>query len=308
MHVLKQLADQGVDVVSMSTRGTLDGTAMAFLGPAAERVKCLKLDILDLEGLRGAIREYEIGAVVHGAAVTAIGETERRQPREAVMVNVCGTATALEAARLEGVRRFVYLSSALVYGSSDPTVPISEDQPPRPSGIYAVTKHAAECLVLRYGELFEFETALLRISAPYGPLEHPTGGRQLLSLIHGWCRAALAGGTVRVEGDLARDFTYVGDTAAGIALAATVPSIPRRLYNLACGRNISFREVLSLLKTLCPGLRVIEVTAKEEFFFRESQRGPLAIDRARRELGFIPATDLVQGLKTYLEWLTNHAH
>ena len=306
LHVLRALATRGDAVVSVSTRGALDTDGRALLGEAADRIVFLKAEITDLAGLRQIVRDHGVTRIVHGAAITAIGDMERQAPYPAVMVNVGGTATVLEAARLESLRRVVYLSSATIYGSGDPAVPIPEDQPIRPAGIYAITKQAAEALVLRYQTLFDLDPVILRISAPYGPLEHPTGGRQLMSPIYGWCRAALAGEPVCLDADLERDFTWVGDTADAIVRALHADRLSARVYNVGAGRNVRFSEVLAALAALRPGFKVTQTAGAVDAFFRDSLRGPLDVTRARRDLGWEPRTGMAEGLTRYLDWLPTH--
>ncbi|MBI4527163.1 MAG: NAD(P)-dependent oxidoreductase [Deltaproteobacteria bacterium] len=308
IHVMRQLAEHGETVVSLSTGGSLDDLAGEFLGKAEERVVSIKGDVLKLAEIRESLRRYEIKTVVHGAAVTAIGALEKEVPYQAVMVNVGGSATMLEASRLEGVRRFLYLSSATIYGSGDPAIPLREEFGVNPRGIYAITKRAAEQIVCRYLDLFPMEGAILRISTPYGPMERPTGRRELMSPIFGWCRAAAAGQEVTLSGDLQRDFTYAADTGKGIVLACEAPRLPRRIYNISSGRNISFSEALKILCSLQPKLRVrYEEVSGDQSFFRDSLRGPLDITRAREDFGFVPEYDVERGLRSYLKWLESHA-
>lgn len=304
IHIMRQLAEQGESVISVSTSGALDDVARRFLGDTAQRISCVKADVLDLEKLRAVLREFAVGTVIHGAAITAIGELEREVPYQAVMVNVGGTATMLEASRWEGVQRFLYLSSATIYGSGDPKIPLHEDTLLNPSGIYSITKRAAEQIVCRYFDIFKMEGAILRISTPYGPMEKPSGRRELMSPIYGWARAAIAGKEVTLEGDLQRDFTYVVDMARGVVLAWQSRCLPHRVYNISSGCNISFSDALEALKRLRPGFRVRRNEASEMAgFFRESLRGPLDIRRAREDFGFVPEYDLERGLKSYLDWL-----
>ncbi|MFQ5850354.1 MAG: NAD-dependent epimerase/dehydratase family protein [Candidatus Binatia bacterium] len=304
IHVMREVAEQGETVVSVSTRGFIDDVARQFLGAACERIVCLSADILDLGKLREGIRRLGVKTVVHGAAITAIGELEREIPHQAVMVNVGGTATILEASRCEGIGRFIYLSSATVYGGGDPRVALQEEAVLNPTGIYAVTKRAGEEVVSRYLDLFGMEGAILRISAPYGPLERPSGRRTVMSPMFDWCRAAAAGEEIVLAEDLERDFTYAVDTARVVRLACQAPVLPHRVYNVSSGRNVRFSEVLETLSRLRPQLRVRrkEIDSSSSFF-RQSLRGPLAIARAKGDLGFFPEYDLERGLKSYLDWL-----
>ncbi len=316
IHVMRQLAEQGETVVSVSTSGSLDDGARQFLGNLVERVICVKADILDLGKLREEIRRLSVKTVVHGAAITAIGElereiphqaVEREIPHQAVMVNVGGTATILEASRCEGIRRFIYLSSATVYGSGDPRIPIGEEAVPNPTGIYAITKRAGEEIVSRYFDLFRMDGTIVRISAPYGPLERPSGRRTVMSPLFGWCQAAVDGGEVVLEEDLERDFTFVVDTARVVVLACQVRTLAHRVYNASSGCNVRFSEVLETLSRLRPKLRVRYAEGgTSSGFFRESLRGPLSIARAREHLGFSPQYNLERGLRSYLGWRERH--
>jgi nucleoside-diphosphate-sugar epimerase len=308
MHVVRGLAAAGERVVSLGIGEGLGEVGQAFLGGLGEQVVFENGDVTDLMSVERVARDHSVDEIVHGAAVTAIGATERAAAHDAAMVNVGGTATVLEAARVRGVRRLVYLSSAMVYGAGEPTVSLGEDREPRPLGIYALTKHAGESLVVRYADLFGLDVGILRLSAPYGPLERPTESRSLMSPIFGWCRAALAGQAVALDADLERDFTFVGDTADAVVRAVRARALPERVYNVAGGVNVRFSEVLAILAGLCPGFAVARGTRpdEEESFFQASRRGPLAIARARRDLGWHPQTSLVDGLQTYLDWLGRH--
>lgn len=305
LHVIAALAQAGEPLVSWSTRGNPAPDAERFLGSAAARVTWVRGDILDLDGLRAAVRTHGVHGIIHGAAVTAIGDSERDKAYQAVRVNVGGTAAALEAGRLEGVSRFLYISSATVYGAGNPGVPLLEETPCAPRGIYAITKHAAEEIVLRYRSLFGLQAAVLRISAPYGPLEQATAGRDLLSPLYTWCHAARCGQRVVIHKDLERDFTYVRDIANGIRLAWEAPTLQSPVYNLAAGRNVKFSDVLGALAELRPGF-TYEITPGGGGFFEESLRGPLAIGLAAGELGFAPRVGLREGLSEYLAWLDEH--
>jgi len=308
IHVLRELAGRGGSVISLATGGSLDAGAQEFLSGVEGRITCREADVRDLDAVRRLIRDARVRVLVHGAAVTAIGSLEAAAAHEAVMVNVGGTATVLEAARLEGVERFMLLSSATVYGSSPPSIPLDEDRALAPQGIYGVTKRAAEEIVSRYFDLFGMTGAILRISTPYGPLERPTGQRTVMSPVYDWCRAALHGKDVALEEDLERDFTHCGDTARCIVEACHAAKLGYRVYNVSSGENFRFSSVLEILSRLRPSFRFrVQNTGVGSGFFRDSLRGPLAIERARNDLGFVPQYDLESGLREYLRWLEKHA-
>lgn len=308
IHILRQLAERGESVISLSNAGALDEVAWQFLSGLEGQITCCEADVRDLDTVRRELHDARVRVVVHGAAVTAIGELEAEVAREAVLVNVGGTATVLEAARLEGVERFVLLSSATVYGMGEPSIPLDEDRVLAPQGIYGVTKRAAEDIVARYFDLFDMKGAILRLSAPYGPLERPTGQRTVMSPVYDWCHAALRGKEVEIEEDLERDFTHCGDTARCIAEACQIPQLGHRVYNVSCGENFRFSSVLETLARLRPNFKFhVKGTGSASGFFRDSLRGPLAIARVRKDLGFVPQYGLERGLREYMGWLETHA-
>lgn len=306
-HVTAQLAVLGEPVVALSAEGELDDAAKDYLGPAVTRVTCVNADVLDLETICAVMKSHAVDRVIHGAAVTAIGDLEPEAARQAAMVNVGGTATVLEAARRNGVRRFIHLSSASVYGATDPAAPLEEDAPLAPSGIYGITKRCGEEIVRRYFELFALSGVILRLSAPYGPLERPNPLRSVMSPVFDWCRAALNGDEVELADDLERDLTYVADTARCVVLALRKQHLKYSVYNVSCGENLRFSAILSALARVHPGFRFHRKEGGSlSPFFRASLRGPLSMKRAREELGFEPRYDIERGLGRYLEWLKHH--
>ena len=307
IHVAAQLAELGESVVTLSVERDLDDASREFLGAGRERVTCVKGDILDLDLLRGAMERHGVDRIIHGAAVTAIGDLEPEAARQAAVVNVGGTATVLEAARLAGVMRFIHLSSASVYGATDPDVPLEEDAALEPRGIYGITKRAGEDIVRRYFELFGMEGAIMRLSAPYGPLERPNPLRTVMSPVFDWCRAALNGDEVELADDLVRDLTYVSDAARCVVLAFLKSDLPHHIYNASCGENLRFSDILAALARVRPSFRYrLKEGGMLSPFFRDSLRGPLSMKRAKEDLGFVPEYDIESGLSHYLEWLERH--
>ena len=298
-NVAKALAARDQAVVVLARQMPPGESFSAFLGPLAERVRAVAADVLDRDQVVEAIAGNGVRAVVHAAVFnpTVYGPGGAA---EQVRVNVEGTLTVAEAARLAGAARVVYVSSAMVYGPCDPAAPVSEDRPANPSGLYGVTKYAGELALGSYAEAFGLDAVMIRISLPYGPMERPTRSRPGTSLIHRAVNAALAGEELAVvAGPSTRDFTYVPDTAAGIAAITLCDRLPHRLYNVAAGRPYHTRAVLDAITELIPGCRfrlLTEGSAPEP-------RGPLDVSRARQACGFTPRYALRQGLAAYLHWL-----
>lgn len=308
LHVIRCLLRAGHEVVSFSHDGEPKDVARRFVGDGV--VAWCDGDVLDGERLRRIAAEHRVDSLVHAAAVTAIGAAEAPWARRTAEVNVAGTVAVLEAARDARIARLVYVSSATIYGACDPMQAIDEtaSSSARPRDVYGICKQAGEGLFLRCLDLFGLRGNIVRLSAVYGPMETPSDSRDNMSPIWAWCRAALAGTPVVLDANLRRDFTYAEDSAAGIVLALAHGG-SGEAYNIASGQGHDFASVLATLRELVPGFAFdIRAGGKVDPFMRDSQRGPLSIERARRDLGFAPAYDIGKGLRAYLDWLRHNPY
>jgi len=308
LHVVRCLLKAGHQVVSFSHNGQPDDAARRFVGSAS--VEWCDGDVLDSEQLRRIIADRRADSLVHCVAVTAIGASEAPWARRAAEVNVAGVVAVAEAARHARIERLVYVSSATVYGATDPALALDEDaaSSARPRDVYAISKRAGEGLFLRCLELFDLRGHIVRLSAPYGPMETPSDSREHMSPIWSWCRAALAGNAVTLDADLQRDFTYAEDSGRGI-VQALMSAESGNTFNIACGCNQEFSSILRVLHDLVPGFEFdIREGGKSDAFMLHGQRGPLSIDRAGRDLGFAPRYDLRRGLQEYLAWLRHNPY
>lgn len=159
--------------------------------------------------------------------------------------NVTGTFTLAEAARRQGVRRFVYAASSSCYGIPD-SYPTPEDAPARPQYPYALTKYMAEQQLLHWHRVYDLPVISLRFFNVYGPRSR-TGGTY--GAVFGVFLAQLLAGkplTVVGDGSQRRDFTYVGDVAAAM-IAAAEQGRCGEIYNVGSGRAVSVNELVRLL-------------------------------------------------------------
>jgi UDP-glucuronate 4-epimerase len=209
--------------------------------------------------------------------------------------NVLATQRLLEAVKPWPGKRVVYASSSSVYGDAE-RLPTGEDTLPRPFSPYGVTKLAGEHLCTLYHGNFGLATVSLRFFSVYGPRQRPD------MAFNRFCRAALAGESLTVlgDGEQTRDFTFVGDVVAATRAAAVSPVAAGRVYNVGGGSQVSVNEALEHIASL--GGRPLDVR------YLETERGDVrdtAADttRARRDLGFRPATSVEDGLGAEFDWI-----
>lgn len=232
--------------------------------------------------------------VIHLAALPGVRASWGEAFRDYAEHNILATQRLLEAARRVPVERVVAASSSSVYGM--PTrFPTPEDEPPRPLSPYGVTKAATDLLLQAYRANFGLPVVAMRYFTVYGPRQRPDMG------FHSFFDAAHHGTPVTVYGDgeQTRDFTFVDD-AVRATLAAATRSTTELAYNVGGGHRVSVNEILA---------RMEEVTGRT--IARRQVSAPPGdprdtwadVSRARRDLGYSPTTDLVEGLRRQWEWL-----
>jgi UDP-glucose 4-epimerase len=301
----RHLAEHGHAVVAADLHAP-DAALRAYLGAP---VTFHEVDVTDPTAVRGLVGDVRPERVVHGAAITAIPpEAERGRFVETAEVNVLGTLHVLDAIRRSGVRRTVVVSSGSIYGVRAEWTPVTEDDAAQPQGVYPITKWAAEALARRYAAVNALDLSVVRLASPFGPFERDTGSRPLLSAINDWTRAALRGEVLRVggPGTALRDPIYVDDVAAGIAAVLLAERLPHDVYNVGWGKGATTDATLAALRRLIPELK-IERAPEEPSRWPSLARGPLSVDRLRRDLGWVPAYDLDSGLAAYAVWLRGQA-
>ncbi len=135
--VAEQLVAAGHDVT------VLDNLSTGHRSAIPDGARFVEGDIRNARAVREAASDSD--AVLHFAAKSLVGESVER-PLDYYANNVAGSVALLETLRELGVRRFVFSSSAAVYGTPD-ALPIREDAPCRPENPYGATKHMIECVL-----------------------------------------------------------------------------------------------------------------------------------------------------------------
>ena len=218
-------------------------------------------------------------------------------PAHGADVMMRGLINLLESAKAHGVRRFVYISSSMVYG--DFTDQVREDAICNPQGQYGIMKLAGEWLVKDYARRTGMEYVIIRPSAVYGPLDVED------RVVAKFMLTAMRGGTLRVNGaGETLDFTYVDDAADGIVSAALEVGAANDTYNITKSHSVSLLQAAEMVVKIV-GRGSIDVKDKDADF---PSRGALNIDKARAKLGYDPKVDVEEGFHAYYHWLNNSVY
>jgi nucleoside-diphosphate-sugar epimerase len=281
--------------------GPLKGKEKAYRKVAlGERGEFLRGDISDGEVCRRACQ-----GVSHVFHLAALGSVQRSvdDPAATHQANATGTLNVLQAAKEQGVRRFIYASSSSVYGniSSDPEgVGAKEESlPPHPESPYAATKLMGEIYCRVFSHLFGVETVSLRYFNVFGPRQDPLSiysaviARFMHALMHE-DHPVIYG-----DGEQSRDFTYVENVVQANLLAMEAQAISGRVFNIACGQRISVNNLLSCLQEIS-GIKIRPrfETARSG----EVRHSISSIDQARAHLGYEPRVRFQEGLMSTWEW------
>ena len=310
IRTLMQEGGHSVRVVDNLAVGTREDLAAAsdFVevspeepGPISPggRVELLVGDIKD-EDL--ALRAAEgADVIVHLAANTGVMPSVE-DPRADCMSNVFGTLNYLEAARHNGVGRFVFASSGgTVIGEAEP--PIHEEMVAHPVAPYGASKLAGEGYCSAYFKTFGIETVALRFGNVYGPL---SGHKN--SVVARFIKRALDGEVLEIYGDgtQTRDFIYVADLVRAVRLAATVDGVGGEVFQIATSAETTVQELTDkLLPALASaGLNNIEIR-KTAARRGEVRRNYADTSKAHRMLGWKAAVGLDDGLARTVDYFVD---
>lgn len=287
-HLVEQLLALGNRVRVMDNLSTGKRENLPRLHPALEFIGG---DIRDRRTVAGCMRQ--IDAVFHLAAIASVQAT-MDDPVGAHETNLDGTLYLLDAARRAGVRRFVYASSAAVYGDGL-TPPVSEESPPRPVSPYAIDKLGGEYYLEHYHRKYRLNATSFRFFNVYGPRQDP--GSPYSGVISLFLDRMARGEPLTVYGDgrQTRDFVYVGDLATLLAKALYQDGLAGETFNVGTGVESSLLELIAELEALSGRLLTVE---HQEARLGDIRRSRADISRLRQRFGFAPATPLRVGLRS----------
>jgi nucleoside-diphosphate-sugar epimerase len=287
------LAERGDDVVALDV--AKDVEKLKNLRLPGVKFKLASCDITDFNAVQEVFKQHGVTRVVHTAAITFI-PTAIKEPMLTFRVNTVGTFNLLEASRLAGVKKFVFISTTSAYGDFQYT-PVDEKHPLDPKDVYGATKAAADRLAMSYFRTYQLPVVVVRTSSVYGPgdLENRAAKAFIENALTGQPMRLEGGGTAK------REFSFVKDVARGVVLALDSEKAVGEAFNITGSGAQTVRELAMLIKEFIPGATVEEVGARKV----DTKRGEVAISKAKDVLGYEPKYDLRTGVREYVKWFTD---
>jgi UDP-glucose 4-epimerase len=225
-----------------------------------------------------------------------------RNPIQDLDINCRGTLVLLEALKANNRdAKVIFAGTRGEYGSTV-KLPVDEDHPTNPKGIYAVTNLTAEKMVLVYDDIFGIRGTCLRITNTFGPrhqMAHDEYG-----VFNWFIRKAIDGAEIPVFGDghILRDFLYVADLVECLLMAALEDKAYGRVFNVGTGIPVSFAELAKI---------IVRVVGSGSVAFREftQERKEVEpgdyyadISRIRETVRWGPRTSLEEGIRRTAEF------
>lgn len=247
------------------------------------------MDDLDLPDLLSRAE-----AVFHLAAKAGVRASWGQSFTQYIKNNVLNTQRLLEAAKGSALKKIVFASSSSVYGAT-PDLPTKETSPVVPMSPYGVTKLAAEKLCDLYFLNYGVPAVSLRFFTVYGPGQRPD------MAFHKFFRAIYEDKEITVFGDgrQTRDFTFVSDIVEA-NLAALADGRPGEAYNIGGGHRETLANLFPLLEEICRKKLAVRRVEKQKGDVPDTWAN---IDKARKDLGYAPRTELAEGLRLEWEWI-----
>jgi UDP-glucose 4-epimerase len=309
-HMVKDLLQANCNVITLDNLST--GHRNLLLGG-----KLIKGNLGDTTLLNGIFSDHRIDVVMHFAAYSIVGESVKN-PVEYYRNNVARTIELLDAMVHHNVKRFIFSSSAAVYGEPS-EVPIKEEHPLQPTNPYGATKVAIEQMLgdfdsaygLKYVSLRYFNAAGADASGKIGERHNPE--THLIPLI---LKVAMGEqNNIKIfgtdyptrDGTCIRDYIHVSDLTQAhfLAVEKLMAGGDNAIYNLGNNRGYSVREVVEI---------AAKVTGKQIPAIVDGRRsGDPAVliansEKIRKELGWRPRyEDLETILRTAWKWHQNDA-
>ena len=260
------------------------------------RVELLVGDIKDAELALRAAEGADV--IVHFAANTGVMPSVE-DPRADCMSNVVGTLNFLEAARHNGVGRFVFASSGgTVIGEAEP--PIHEEMVAHPVAPYGASKLAGEGYCSAYFQTFGIGTVALRFGNVYGPL---SGHKN--SVVARFIKRAMDGEVLEIYGDgtQTRDFIFVDDLIRAVRLSATTEGVGGEVFQIATSAETTVQELTDKLLPALAAAGLDNVKVRKTAARRgEVRRNYADTSKAQRMLGWKAEVGLDEGLRRTVNW------
>jgi UDP-glucuronate 4-epimerase len=275
----------------------------------------VKADLADYDFIVDFMKNHQFDYVVNLAAQAGV-RYSINNPRAYTHSNIEGFLSILEGSRFSNVKHLIYASTSSVYGLNT-NMPLKETQPTEhPMSLYSATKKANEMMAHTYSHLFRLPTTGLRFFTVYGPWGRPDMALFLFA------DAIKNDKPIKLfnNGNMVRDFTYVGDIVESITRLLTKPaksnsnwtgkdpdistsSAPYQIFNIGNSNPVPLMEYVEAIEN------AMGKVAKKEYLPMQDGDVPAThADTSALEtyVSFKPNTSISQGVINFIKWYNQY--
>jgi UDP-glucose 4-epimerase len=260
-------------------------------------IQFIEADIRDKERMYELTKNIDI---IYHLAVQCV-RVSLYDPTLVHEVNATGTLNLCQAATKNGVQKFVFTSSAEVYGEGK-FIPIDENHPLESHTPYGAAKLAGEAYVGVYRRTYGLPSVILRLFNTYGQREHFEGAygevipRFVVRVINGLSPVLFG------DGEQTRSFCNVTDTVRAIIEASRREAAVGQIINIGSDKEITINKLAeTIIKLLGNGQKMMPLHWAPRP--GEIRRHTADISKARQLLGFKLRVNLIEGLNNYINWV-----
>lgn len=302
-NLAHRLVELGAQVTIVDSMLPLYGGNFFNLEGIRDRVAVNLCDIRDRPAIDYLVRGQDYvfhlaGQVSHVDSIL--------DPFNDVDINVNGTLSILEALRkFNPQARLIFTGTRGQYGPST-SLPVDEQAPTNPKGMYAITNLAAEKMILMYHEVHNVRGVSLRITNTYGPRHQMKHNRY--GVVNWFVRLALDNQPIPLMGDgkILRDYLFVDDLVEGLLIVAEAENAFGEVFNLGCGHGIPFIELAETIIAAAGqgSIRFVPFTAERKALEPGDYVGDYS--KIERYTGWAARTGLADGLKKTVPYYRQH--
>ena len=280
-HLSEYLRNKGFDIIGLDITAGTD----------------LQGDISDRSFVFNELAKQNFDAVIHLAALADIKKTTE-DPYSTYTVNCFGTLNLLEVASRKNVERFLYASSANVYGVPADR-PATEATPFNPRLPYDYSKVVSETLVRSYSIHKKLKISITRSWLLFGEWEPQTRA------VPRFVRACLAGQKIPLynSGQDVTDPTYARNYGRVAELILTKEEAVGESFNVGSGSKMSIREMAERIKNITNSSSELELLPPRTEFEKDPQISYPSIEKLRKKLGFEPIISFEEGVAKVVNWI-----
>lgn len=293
-HIVEELLAREIEtyVIDDLSTGSLDNLAKH------RNNKLLHVRISSIKDVTKLLEDIgsNIDVVFHNAAIASVAKSVQN-PTIVNDVNVTMTLELMNFCVNKGIKRFIFASSAAVYGLMG-KFPASEEQLCKPLSPYGASKLAIENYIHAYGKTYGLGTVVLRYFNIYGPRQKNNDYSGVITIfINKMLRSEKP--IIYGDGLQVRDFINVRDIARANMLSMESKNAEGRIFNVASGIPLTILQILETIKVLSGQQKVKHSYAPP----REGDMGfaLASIKKIQDSLGFVPKVSLQDGLKEVIE-------